>query len=201
MFAGIYDSRATTWNITAPGVVYLLGTRYCILRCRELDDHLYGSRSYGKFSPGIGLFKLFAVNDIAHQRFDFVTFNRKPFHPIGKLDKMSLRFETTDGKLYDFKGANHLLLICIRFLVPTQKRRFMRSVLNPNYDYNFQNYMAGARGIDYKKPEDDDDDNVLERRYLLQKESEYDESTTDEESDDEESSEKDSEIDFFSNRN
>ncbi len=198
LFGGIFNPRATSYSLTAPGVIYLLGTRYCILRCQELDDHLYGSRAYGRFSPGIGLFKLYAVNDIAHQRFDFVNFQKKPFHPIGKLDKMSLRFETTEGTLYDFKGANHLLLISIKYLVPTQKRRFERSILNPNYDYNYHSYMS--RKIEYKEveSEDDADDSLLnlEKNHLLKQEEEYDESTTSDE-DTATDSDASSEIDFF----
>ena len=143
------------FKIISPGVVYLLGTRYCILRCEELDDHMYGSRAYGRFSPGIALFKMFNVNDVAHQRLDFVNLKKKPFHPIGKLDKMTFRFETSDGSLYDFKGANHLLVISIKYYVPSQKRTFTQSVLNPNYNSDFASYFLG-RSVAYKENSDDD---------------------------------------------
>ncbi len=150
---------ATSHKLVAPGVLYLLGTRYCILRCEELDDHVYGSRSYGPWSPGMAVLKMFNVNDVAHQRIDFVNFSRKPFHPIGKLDKLSLRFETSDGQLYDFKGINHLLVLSVKYYVPSQKRGFEGSVLNPNYQKDFASYFLG-RSIAYKEPESGDDDDV-----------------------------------------
>ena len=155
--AALYNNAAVVFKIISPGVVYLLGTRYCILRCLEFDDHLYGSRAYGRFSPGIALFKMFNVNDVAHQRIDFVNLKKKPFHPIGKLDKLTFSFETSDGSLYDFKGANHLLLISIKYYVPSQKRTFTQSVLNPNYKSDFASYFLG-RSVAYKENSDDDED-------------------------------------------
>jgi len=157
--AALYNNASVVHKVISPGVVYLLGTRYCILRCEELDDHLYGSRAYGRFSPGIALFKMFNVNDVAHQRIDFVNLKKKPFHPIGKLDKLTLKFETSDGSLYDFKSANHLLVVSIKYYVPSQKRAFSQSVLNPNYQRDFANYFLG-RSVAYKENSDDDDVDV-----------------------------------------
>lgn len=159
--AAFYNNAKVIYKITSPGVIYLLGTRYCILRCEELDDHLYGSRSYGQFSPGIALFKMFNVNDVAHQRIDFVNFQKKPFHPIGRLDKLSFRFETSDGSLYDFKSANHLLILSIKYYVPSQKRGFKQSVLNPNYQKDYSKYMLG-RSVEYKDQSDDEDDEQVD---------------------------------------
>jgi hypothetical protein len=183
LFSSSYNSGSETWNLTAPGVLYLLGTRYCILKCPEIEDHLYASRSYSNFSPGIGMFKMYAVNDIAHQRFDFINFKKRPFHPIGKLDRLTLTFRRNDDTLYDFKGANHLILINIKYLVPTSKnRQFTRSVLNPNYTYDFNAYMV--RHMEYKEPSDIDDDEENEEidfktKYAKQ-ELEYDYSTSEE---------------------
>ena len=151
------NNSTTSFKLTSPGVVYLLGTRYCILRCEELDDHLYGSRSYGKWSPGIALFKMFNVNDVAHQRIDFVNFQKKPFHPLGRLDRITLRFETSDGSLYDFKGANHLLILSIKFYVPTQKNKMTKSILNPNYQQDYMNYFI-TRQVAYKDPPEGDEE-------------------------------------------
>lgn len=158
--AALYNNADTVFKIISPGVVFLLGTRYCILRCEELDDHMYGSRAYGRFSPGIALFKMFNVNDVAHQRLDFVNLKKKPFHPIGKLDKMTFRFETSNGSLYDFKGANHLLVISIKYYVPSQKRTFTQSVLNPNYKSDFASYFLG-RSVAYKDNSDEEEEDEL----------------------------------------
>jgi hypothetical protein len=143
--------------VKAPGIVNLLGDRYLIVRCKEIEDHLLGSYAYTKFSPGIGLFKLAAnYNDVTHLRFDFVNLVRKPFHPIGKLSKLSIRFETQDGNLYDFKGINHQMLLVIKFLVPSQKKSLQKSVLNPNYNPNFIHYMSTSRAIENKEDSDEE---------------------------------------------
>jgi hypothetical protein len=194
LFAPIFSPIDSMYRVIAPGVIYLLGTRYIILRCPEIESHLYASRAFGKFSPGIGMFKMYSVNDVAHQRFDFVNFHKKPFHPIGKLDRMTLRFEKPDGVIYDFKGANHLLLICIKYYVPTQKKKLTRSVLNPNYNYDFNSYLT--RKIEYKENDDDEhhvsktlNDNEFHKKYSkIENKYNYD-STTDEDDDHDDSSE------------
>lgn len=192
MFNSIYNTSSESWNITAPGVIYLLGAQYCILKCKEIEDHLYGSLSYGKFSPGMCMFKLFAVNDFSHQRLDYVNFQKKPFHPIGKLDRLSLRFEDATGQLYDFKGANHIMMICVRYLVPTQKNKFTRSILNPNYHYDFNKYMA--RKIEYNETSDNEKDEVTPdmKNFFISEENKYADSS----SEDDGSSTDDSEIDY-----
>jgi hypothetical protein len=205
IFSSNYNSGSETWTIVAPGVLYLLGTRYCILRCPEIEDHMYASLAYGKFSPGIGMFKMYAVNDIAHQRFDFVNFHKRPFHPIGKLDRITIKFERADGTIYDFKGANHLILMCIKYLVPCRKnRKFTRSVLNPNYTSDFNSYMI--RHMENKEPSDVDDEenepiqnkinNFANNKLYIKKENEYDYSTSEDGS-----HTSDSEIDYRDIRN
>jgi hypothetical protein len=159
VFASQFSQETTSYLLKAPGIVNLLGNRYIILRCKEFEDHLLGSHAYTKYSPGIGLFKLAAANnDITHLRFDFVNLVRKPFHPIGKVSKLSIRFETQEGSAYDFKGVNHQLLFVIKYLVPTQKVKFAKSLLNPNYDPNFMNYMSNSRNIQYKEDSDNEEE-------------------------------------------
>ena len=149
----------------APGLVNLLGERYIILRCKEIEDHLLGSYSYVNYTPGLGMFKLATVNDVTNLRFDFISLVRKPFHPIGKLSKLSFRWETSDGRLYDFKGVNHSMLFIVKFLVPARKSMFTQSILNPNYDGNFMNYMSKNRAIDYKEDSDDEEE-FDEKKYF-----------------------------------
>lgn len=192
VYAGVWRPEDMTWAITAPGLVNLLGERFVILRCKEIEDHLLGSLAYSSFTPGIGMFKLAAAyNDITNLRFDFVNLVRKPFHPIGKLNKMTFRFETSNGRLYDFKGVNVQMLLMLKFLVPTQKFKFEKSILNPNYDPNFMVYMSKNKTIEYKEDSDDEEDFDTERyRELYRKEFEkQDYSTSEDESEDSEDSE------------
>lgn len=205
VFAGNYSTDNRNYSIQAPGIVNLLGYRYLILRCKEMEDHLLGSYAYINYTPGIGLFKLAsAYNDVTHLRFDFVNLVRKPFHPIGKLSKLSFRFETQDGNLYDFKGVNHQMLFVIKFLTPTQKVSFEKGILNPNYNPNFMNYMSENRTIEYKEDSDAEDDftnHEYDNKYKRELQAyDYSSSGSDSESKDATDDGSDSEIEFdFSN--
>lgn len=159
IYAGVYRPDYQTWAVLAPGIVNLLGERFVILRCKEIEDHLLGSFAYSSYTPGIGLFKLAAsYNDITNLRFDFVNLVRKPFHPIGKLTKLTFRFEMASGELYDFKGVNIQMLLMLKFLVPTQKFKFEKSILNPNYDPNFMQYMLKHKAIQYQEDSDEEEE-------------------------------------------
>jgi hypothetical protein len=176
----------------APGLVNLLGERFLVLRCKEIEDHLLGSFAYMDYTPGIGMFKLAAsYNDITNLRFDFTSLVRKPFHPIGKLTKLTFRFETSSGNLYDFKGVNHQMLLVIRYLVPTQKFKFEKSVLNPNYDANFMRYMAKNKSIQYKEDSDKEEEFDIPKYYQMYKNEieKYDYSSSEDEGEDSDDSE------------
>jgi hypothetical protein len=154
--------KAAGQQLDAPGLVNLLGLRYITLRCKEIEENMGCIGKYGAFSTGIGVFKLASASELAQLRFDFVSLIRKPFHPIGKLTRMTLRFERSDGTLYDFKGINHQLLITIKYYVPAKKDRFVSTVLNPDYDPDFHRYVARqaieAARLDDKGMEDDESD-------------------------------------------
>lgn len=127
--------------LTPPGVVYLLGIRYVVLRCPEIET-LIGTHSFGANSPGIGVFKLALNQETVQQRLDFVHYVRKPFHPIEKLSRLTFRFELSDGSLYDFKGIDMFMILQINAYVPKKKKefKFNDSLLNPNYDPDFIEY-------------------------------------------------------------
>ena len=128
----------TKQAISPPGVVYLLGVRYVVLRCPEIES-LIGTHAYGKYSPGIGLFILGLNQQLVKQRLDFVHYVRKPFHPIEKLKRLTFRFELQDGSLYDFKGVDMFMILQIKTYVPKKKHPFdyKSSRLNPNYNPDF----------------------------------------------------------------
>jgi hypothetical protein len=173
VFGGIIDTTittTTTYKIVSPGLINLLGERFCLLRIKELEDHLFGSYSYMNFTPGIGMFKMSAsLGGVSNLRFDYTSLVRKPFHPIGKLDKLTLKFETANGNIYDFKGVNHQLMFIIKFLVPSKKGKFTKSILNPNYDPNIMTYLSNNRNIAYKEDSDDEEDDLEDDYYKLYK--------------------------------
>lgn len=126
--------------LTSPGLYSLVGQRYILLKCLEIDDHLLRSLSVGVNSLGLAKFKM-GVLGFSDDRFDFSNVPEREFHPIGKLSKMSLRFERPDGTLYDFKGVNHTITFVIRYYTPTQKIKFTKSILNENYNADYVQYM------------------------------------------------------------
>jgi hypothetical protein len=171
IFGGLYDSSLPGYKIISPGLISLLGERFSILRIDEIEDHLYGSYSYMAMTPGIGLFKMASpFGGITNLRFDYTTLIVKPFHPIGKLSKLSIRWETSQqGKLYDFKGVNHQLLACIKFYVPSPKIKYVRSILNPNYEPDVMKYMAKNRTIENKEDSDDEEEFDDDKYYQTYK--------------------------------
>lgn len=187
-----YDSDTRKYTLFSPGIINLLGERYVILRCKEIEDHLFGSYAYMSYTPGIGMFKLAAsYNDITNLRFDFVSLVRKPFHPIGKLSKLSFKWETASGRVYDFKGVNHQLLMLVKFLVPTQKKKFQQSILNPNYNANFMEYMTKNKAIQYKEDSEDEEEFDNTHYYNVYKKmmDKYNYSSSDDEYDSDDSEE------------
>jgi len=67
--------------------------------------------------------------------------------------------------LYDFKGVNHNITFAIHYLEPAQKRQFTSSLLNPNYDGNFMNYMYQQEDQEGESEDQDDD---LDRDNFIQ---------------------------------
>jgi hypothetical protein len=181
VFGAVVDptvTTATSYILISPGVINLLGERFIILNIEELNDHMLGSYSYMSYTPGIGLFKTSAASGgITNLRFDFISLIRKPFHPIGKLSKLTLQFLTKDGNPYDFKGINHQLLFSIKFRVPAQKNPFTKSILNPNYNPNIMQYL---KDTDDKEQSDDEKEFDDEKHYQTYKKEldKYDYSTS-----------------------
>lgn len=137
-------------RVEAPGIVSLVGERYVTLRCPEIEDNMLRSMSYGH----LGLAKLrLGVMGFSENRVDYNKITLREFHPIGKLSRMLLKFESADGQLYDFKGVNHTIIFALHYHEPVQKEKFERSRLNPHYDGNFHAYLYNQ---DEQEEESDD---------------------------------------------
>lgn len=142
------DDGSAGLILTAPGIINLYGRRYVLLRCPELENHIYNSYSYGQNCPGIGLLKLSDPNTISTTDGDFSNLVKKPFHPINNLSRLTFRFQLADGTLYDFKGIEHVLLIAIKFYVPRKKVVQREYLLNPSYNPDYLEYMVGKMNYD-----------------------------------------------------
>uniref|UniRef100_A0A6C0K735 DUF5901 domain-containing protein n=1 Tax=viral metagenome TaxID=1070528 RepID=A0A6C0K735_9ZZZZ len=151
-----YDFDVSSENkyiITSPGIVYFIGNKYIIMRCPEIEEHLYRSLSYSKNTLGLAKFRVDSIG-INSEKLTITKIPVREFHPIGKLSRMTLRFETNKGRLYDFKGLNHNIIFAIFYYEPVQKNIPKNSILNPEYKMNYLDYL-------YKQEEiegDSDDD-------------------------------------------
>jgi len=135
-------------RLEAPGIVSLVGERYVTLRCPEIEDNMVRSLSVGRHTLGLAKLRL-GVIGYSENRLDFNKVALREFHPIGKLTKLTLRFERPGGDLYDFKGVNHTIIFAFHYYEPKQTERFERSLLNGNYTGDI---------LAYVREEDDQED-------------------------------------------
>jgi hypothetical protein len=149
-------------NIIAPGLVRFTGEPYIILRSPEIEEHSFGSLAYTNNNLGIAKFRTNSIgfND---EKLYITKFPIREFHPIGKLSKITLKFETSEGKLYDFKGINHNLTLAICYYEPKfNNNEEFNSILNPNYVNNFNNYKYNNDEQEIINESDDDEDDITE---------------------------------------
>ena len=185
------------FTMTAPDMINLNTIKYVILRCKEIEDMLEEQPSYEGMAPGIGIFKLFGDYSVTNLRFDFTNLVRKPFHPIGKLTRLSFRFEREPNVLYDFKGVDHQMLLMVGFYAPQpQSRSNKKSTLNPDYDPNFLNYLVrearfhnAARELELSSLRSMADDALLKQKLAYEHSSSEEEDDSEEDSDDDDSEE------------
>ena len=182
IFHSFYNSKADRYEITAPGVVFFIGEKYITIRSPEIEEHAYGSLAYNNYNLGIAKFK---VNTIGfnEERFEIQKIPSREFHPIGKLSKLTFRFEASNNNLYDFKGVNHIITYIIYYYSPKfNLTNEFRSILNPNYKNNFNDYNYYNKEHELEDEEDKEDfsrDKLFEtykkNELLYEEEEEYEE--------------------------
>ncbi|GAX86607.1 hypothetical protein CEUSTIGMA_g14015.t1, partial [Chlamydomonas eustigma] len=105
----------------------------------EIEEDVYREEVQG--AAGIGIFKIVDINDVANLRVDFTNFVKRPFHPIGKLSKLTFRFENTNGTLADFNRNASVLILGIKRYMPKPPKDFADHILNPDYDSDFRAWL------------------------------------------------------------
>ena len=148
--------------ITSPGIVYFIGNKYIIMRCPEIEEHLYRSLSYSKNTLGIAKIRVDSVG-INSEKLTITKIPVREFHPIGKLSRMSFRFETNKGLLYDFKGLNHNIIFAIFYYEPIQKNIPKNSILNPEYKMNYLDYLYKQEEIEGDSDDGNEDSEDFSR--------------------------------------
>ena len=148
--------------IISPGLVCFTGEKYIILRSPEIEEYSFGSLAYTNNNLGIAKFRTNSLgfND---EKLYVTKIPIREFHPVGKLSKITLRFETSDKNLYDFKGINHNITLAIFYYEPTFKtKEEFNSILNPNYTNNFNDYKYINVEQEIINESDDDEDDINE---------------------------------------
>lgn len=100
--------------IVPPGMVNLSGSRYVLVRCAEIEMHMYQDRSYETHHAGLGMVRM-GPRGYQAARFDFVSFPPSIFHPIERITQLTFRIERPDGSLYRTRGVDHTLLFLVRY--------------------------------------------------------------------------------------
>ena len=151
------NSKTGNYEITSPGIVFFIGEKYIVLRSPEIEEHAYGSLAYTNYNLGIVKFK---VNSVGYndEKLEMTRLPIREFHPIGKLSKLTFKFETSTGLPYDFKGVNHIITYLITYYRPllSAKHEF-KPILNPNYKNNFNDYRYINEEQELSDEEDKDD--------------------------------------------
>jgi len=165
LYISFYDETITNSKlknrIIAPGMVCFTGEKYIIMRSPEIEEHAFGSLAYTNNNLGIAKFRTNSLgfND---EKLYITKIPIREFHPIGKLAKLTVKFETADKNLYDFKGVNHNITLAIYYYEPKFTINHFNSILNPNYTDNFNNYKYTNDEQEIINENDEDEDDIVE---------------------------------------
>lgn len=121
------------YKIEAPGQCNLTGERYVLIKSPDVEQYMHRdlAASFDRMAPGLGLVKLGGLG-VREERFNFLAYATRKFHPIGKFKGMRIRLETSNGRLYNAHGCNHTLLVCVKMYGPGQMTTIPRDLF-PGY--------------------------------------------------------------------
>jgi hypothetical protein len=143
------------YQITSSGIIDLIGEKYVVLRCPEIEQHLTHNLSYSKHNLGLAKFRLGLVG--YNEQPVYVNPTKiKEFHPIGKFSRFTFRFLTSQGNLYDFKGIEHNITVRINYYEILRETNRITSVINPNYNPNILSYMNSVAEQDNESEEEEE---------------------------------------------
>ena len=107
------------YKVEAPGQCNLTGERYVLIRSPDVEQYMHRdlAAAFDRMAPGLGMVKLGGLG-LREERFNFLAYSTRRFHPIGKFKGMHIRLETASGRLYNVHGSNHTLLLCVKMYAP-----------------------------------------------------------------------------------
>jgi len=166
-YHSIKNESTGYYEITSPGIVFFIGEKYIILRSPEIEQHSFGSLGYNTYNQGIAKFK---VNSIGYndERIELSKIPTREFHPIGKLSKLTFRFETSNGQLYDYKGVDHMITYVVYYYKPKLAiTEDFKPILNPNYKNNYNEYRYTNIDQELDIDEDEIDEDEFSRDDMM----------------------------------
>jgi hypothetical protein len=122
--------------VESPGQCDLTGERYVLVRSPDIEQHLHRNlaSAFDRMAPGMGLCKLGGFG-FREERFNFLAYSTRPFHPVGKLREVRIRLEKRDGTLYNAHGIDHVLMFVAKMYVPAVSDAVMASGSSSNPAY------------------------------------------------------------------
>jgi hypothetical protein len=106
--------------LESPGLCDLTGERFVLIRCPTVETLLYRDRAYETYHGGLGAVSL-GSSGIINQNLEFVKLPTRLLQtPIGKLSKLLIRLEKSDGSLYNARGIDHVLTFQIKYFDGTK---------------------------------------------------------------------------------
>ena len=123
----------TGFKVEAPGQCDLTGERYVLVRSPDIEQHMHRdlASAFDRMAPGLGLLKLGGMG-YREERFNFLAYQTRKFHPVGKLKGLRIRLETRNGRLYDAHGIDHTLLLCVKMYAAGPSQSIPRDLF-PGY--------------------------------------------------------------------
>jgi hypothetical protein len=144
----------TTGQIIEPsGIIDLFGERYIQLRCPEIEEHLHRNRAYERYNVGLAIIPTSLEYRNLSEK--FVMLPSRTFHPIGRLKRMTFRFETASGDLYNFNGIDHTITMVIRYYKVSEPAPMDAFLQNPRYRPNYLDYLHEHSMRDRSDSEDE----------------------------------------------
>ena len=137
------------FKVEAPGQCCLTGERYVLVRSPDIEQYMHRdlAAAFDRMAPGMGLLKLGGLG-YREERFNFLAYQTRRFHPIGKLKGLRIRLETRSGRLYDAHGIDHTLLVCVKMYAPGPSRVIPRDLF-PGYTPDL--HLAVTRKLDQER--------------------------------------------------
>lgn len=136
--------------VVPTGIIDLFGERYIQLRCPEIEEHMHRNRAYEKHNVGLAIINTSREYETLNQK--FIMIPSRTFHPIGKLKRMTFKFETSAGFPYNFNGIDHTVTMIIRYYRIKEAPPMEKYVQNPKYHPNYLEYLHMNEASDDDEP-------------------------------------------------